>query len=392
VDDPKDYLDIKDAIDVPWDELRSERTLRKILDAAGEDTSAEHAPDPKSATRNTPWLWAAAAALMLGTAGVTAIALQPGEAQLSHPVAQADSARPLEITAPSSKASAAPLPSVPNALAREVEEHGETGNLLDDSEAGSLLAFADGARARLGENASVRVLLDTKEEIRIGQDDGQVVYDVSQEAKEEREIVVEVAHLFIMVQGSRFAASLEDNKVSIEVEEGSILIDDGRKQLELVEGDSLRLERQVRAEDSTHERRSRPARTIKAGSKTAKSSSASADELMRRADEARRSGDLAASASALHQLVEGEAKAPPVAWMTLGRVERRRGNHEAAAKAFESYWKHHAGRPLAEDALHQAFMSRRAAGQSGEARRIAEIYLQAFPAGLHAAQMAPYSP
>mgnify|MGYP000527468173 CR=1 FL=1 len=388
MDDKQDYLDLRDAIDVPWDELRSERTLKKILEASVPHGDEVEPVEAEEETSRRPWLMVAAAALVLGSAGITAAVLQQGDAdETARPaapqvVAQADEALPPKV--------AVQPKVVPTTVPEPAPE-----SLLDNPESGSLLAFADGAHARLGTDASVRVLSDSPREIRIGQEKGSVVYKVDPVASKKRDVVVEVAHLYIMVQGSHFSASLTENKVAIEVDEGSVVVVDGEKQLELVEGDSLRLERQGRLDEAEiNSKPGRKAKAVHASGKKADASALTVDDLMKRADKARQAGDLATSAAALEQLVRGEAegKAPPVTWMTLGRVERRRGNHQAAAQAFESYWKRYSGRPLAEDALHEAFVSWRAAGRSGEARRVAQEYLEAFPGGLHADQMATYLP
>jgi hypothetical protein len=367
-----DYLDLRDAIEVPWDELRSERTLKKILAASAEQGAEDETLDADESPRR-PWLLVAAAALVIGSAGATAAVMQSDDASR-------DAAPVVAEAAPAKPEAAGAEPARVEAPALEAKSV-PTKRLLDTPEGGSLLAFADGAQAQLSNDARVRVLNDDAKEVRIGQEGGEVVYKIDPVAAKQRDVVVEVAHLYIMVQGSHFSAGLTENKVSIEVSEGSVIVDDGNKQLELVEGDSLRLERQARLDEAQVE--SKPARKAKA---------VHADSSKRKASKG--AGDLAASAAALQQLVDGEAegKVPPVTWMTLGRVERRRGNHQAAAKAFESYWKRFSSRPLAEDALHEAFVSWRAAGRTSEAQRVAEKYIEAFPGGLHADQMATYLP
>ena len=385
----KDYLDLRDAIEVPWDELRSERTLKKILEASAQPVAEVETLEANEGSRR-PWLLAAAAALVLGSAGVTAAVMQSDDGATQAPRVAAPSVAMAAPTQPEA-------PAVQTAQPEATQPAPAETKLLADTQSGSLLAFADGAHARLGTNASVRVLNDNPKEIRLGQEDGKVVYKIDPAATEQREVVVQVAHLYIMVQGSHFSASLTEKKVSIEVDEGKVIVDDGNKQLELVGGDSLRLERQARLDEAQVE--SKPPRKAKAvharaDAKKRASKGLSVDELTKRADDARRAGDLATSAATLQQLVGGEAegKVPPVTWMTLGRVERRRGNHQAAAKAFEAYWKRFSSRPLAEDALHEAFVSWRAAGRTSEAQRVAETYLEAFPGGLHADQMATYLP
>ena len=71
-----------------------------------------------------------------------------------------------------------------------------------------------------------------------------------------------------------------------------------------------------------------------------------------------------------------------VATFTLGRVERARGNHDAAARAFES-----CGDALRGDAIAEAASSWLAAGQGDRASAAARRYLVAHPSGVHAEQM-----
>jgi TolA-binding protein len=71
----------------------------------------------------------------------------------------------------------------------------------------------------------------------------------------------------------------------------------------------------------------------------------------------------------------------------LGKVQRGRGLHAAAAQAFASCVRRAPKGALAEDARAEAAASFSAAGQDDKARKAAEAYLAQYPAGTHAERM-----
>ena len=77
------------------------------------------------------------------------------------------------------------------------------------------------------------------------------------------------------------------------------------------------------------------------------------------------------------------------ALFTLGRVERSRGRHAAAAEAFARCYKVAPHGSLAEDAVAEEAASWKSAGDNARAKMAAKRYLDLHPAGAHAARMLP---
>jgi transmembrane sensor len=77
------------------------------------------------------------------------------------------------------------------------------------------------------------------------------------------------------------------------------------------------------------------------------------------------------------------------ALFTLGRVERARGKHAAAAEAFARCHKVAPHGSLAEDALAEEAVSWRSAGDGARAKAAAQRYMKLHPGGAHAARMMP---
>ena len=95
-------------------------------------------------------------------------------------------------------------------------------------------------------------------------------------------------------------------------------------------------------------------------------------------------GDSEGALQALRSLIATyptDARAT-LALFTIGKVERQRGRHAAAARAFEQ-----CGAALNGDAFAEAAASWQAAGNGGRARAAAQRYLQMFPKGVHAETM-----
>jgi transmembrane sensor len=74
---------------------------------------------------------------------------------------------------------------------------------------------------------------------------------------------------------------------------------------------------------------------------------------------------------------------------TLGRVERARGKHGAAAEAFARCHRAAPHGALAEDALAEEAVSWKSAGDPARARTTAQRYLKQHPGGAHVARMMP---
>ena len=71
------------------------------------------------------------------------------------------------------------------------------------------------------------------------------------------------------------------------------------------------------------------------------------------------------------------------AQFTLGKVERARGRHAAAAQAFYRCVKQAPNPSMGEDALAEAALSWHAAGNSEKAEAVAHIYLDRYPKGMY---------
>ncbi|MGH1345732.1 MAG: tetratricopeptide repeat protein [Nannocystales bacterium] len=115
----------------------------------------------------------------------------------------------------------------------------------------------------------------------------------------------------------------------------------------------------------------------------------SAQTLLGEADAARVRGDLGAAATALKSFVSTYPRHADVgnAWFQLGKVERRRGRHRAAARAFAQSRPHLQGGALESDALASQARSLASAKKSKDAKTLAGEYLRKFPRGVHAAAM-----
>lgn len=175
--------------------------------------------------------------------------------------------------------------------------------------------------------------------------------------------------------GAAFSVTTDASATVVTVEAAVVVIEYGGERKELHPGEVLRVETtHVVAEDRTRRTpRDRPG----------------PDALLEQADAARRRGDLADAAKMLRQFTKrhvGHADAA-TAWFQLGKVERRRGRHRAAATAFGTSRKLLRGKVLESDALAEHARSLAAAGKDRDAKARAEEYLRWKPGGLHAADM-----
>jgi TolA-binding protein len=111
--------------------------------------------------------------------------------------------------------------------------------------------------------------------------------------------------------------------------------------------------------------------------------------LVQRSDAARAEGNHNESIRLLRELlrtVPQDARVP--SWhFTLARALRSNNQHTAAAQAFESCHRSAPRGALAHDALAEAALAYRTAGQGDHARRAADQYLAIYPDGIYAAKM-----
>jgi transmembrane sensor len=349
-------------IDVPWDDLRAARVHKKALEAfrAGED-GVEPAVVPMA---RFPWRRAA---------GVVLVALAMAAAAVVWLRARSDTP---ELT----------------------------------WTATSTLAYADGSVSRLSATAQLHVIEDEVERVEVAQRAGRVRYEIK--PRPERRFVVGALGVTITVLGTVFDVNVEQNRVEVVVERGRVRVDHGDRHLELgagehvtVVGDSLDTktawdtegkkdgQEKSAANDTNPSTGDTSTGVIDEESMDnasapevppAASVAVSAADYMRRADAARAAGRLDEAVSALSSLLRDhprDARAT-LALFTIGRVERQRGRHADAARAFEQ-----CGNALGGDAVAEAAASWQQAGQGAQARAAAERYLQLFPSGVHAPRM-----
>ncbi|MEM6296992.1 MAG: FecR family protein [Myxococcota bacterium] len=323
---------------IPWDDLREQRVLARI-------EAAKKAPAPRR--QRLPWpLLAAVVALLLG-AGLAFVTLGP-------------TAETVEVA---------------RSASWSTPEHAPT------------LTLRDGSTARLEAGADVDVLTQVDTQIRIAQTAGAVRYDVTKNPA--RSFIVDADGVSVRVLGTAFTVSMLAQHVAVHVHHGRVEVRRGDRVSVLGLGESIQVERGAAPEPEPEpvivveeDAPQRPAGR-------SKPKVASVDALQARADEARAHGQLSDAATALRQLVRHHRKDARAysAWFQLGKVERSRGKHAAAAAAFEACAKRSPSGALSEDARAEAAASWKAADNRARAHAAAQAYLRRHPDGTHAARM-----
>ncbi len=354
-------------MEAPWDHLRERRVLREV----------ERSLDARQARRAF-----ARRASVVAVAAVLIVAA-PAFAYF----AGRDFARkrgPEKLVASTSL-----VPSTLSAASAFVNTSapGQTAAGFGVSESRGL---ADGTRLDLSADARVDVKSDTRKSIQIAQNAGFVRYNVPRLPG--RAFVVMAQGVQVQVKGTVFVVGVEAGKVSVKVERGLVHVAAASGDVELGVGDELSTSGDeatppngVDAEASPPANGLPSIRAARAGA----GSFLSADALLGRADTERRSGDLAAAATTLRSVVArypNDARAP-LAWFTLGKVERALDHSSASALAFRTSFSLAPEGPLSEDALAEQAAAWAAAGDPAAARTAAGQYLQRFPNGTHAVRM-----
>jgi transmembrane sensor len=271
------------------------------------------------------------------------------------------------------------------------------------------LALSDGSEIELTEGARVEVEVDSPEEVRLIQHDGAARYVVSHRA--ERRFVVRCDGVEVEVRGTRFwvrhraADGAESASVEVDVEEGRVEVRRGVEHSLLSGGESLR----VRVSSDSHvlapeavevseiasdplDRDTVPRATeiaaaerpsVRSGARVTPRPTSDVASLLTEAEEARRAGRLDDAVRALNEVLAqlGDDPRAATAYFTLGRLERSRSRHAAAAAAFEAAYGHDGGAILAEDALAEATISWSVAGRLDRARTSGSRYLARYPDG-----------
>lgn len=317
---------VREAMEPEWNEVREQRVLARIQEAR------------RARPRRSPivWVFAAAAAVLL-VAGV-ALKLQP-----KAPVELAK----VEAPAPPK------------------------------------LVLADGSEATLTADAHVKVEEQTTDRVTLVQSVGEVRYEVKPNPA--RRFAVRAGDVTVRVTGTAFTVKLEQKTVRVKVERGSVEVDDGARTTMLVATESIEVAA-YRVEPVPA-----PSTAVEPSDKPVKPAPPSVESLLSKADEARAAHKNDEAAEALRTLVTLYPKDPRVssALFTLGRVERARGRHAAAAQSFQRCHQVAPHGALAEDALAEEASSWKSAGETAKAKTAASQYLKLYPGGAHVARMMP---
>lgn len=243
------------------------------------------------------------------------------------------------------------------------------------------MQLADGSEVALVRDAQVKLEEQGDEQVRLTQTGGEARYDVKPNPK--RKFVVHAGDVTVRVLGTAFSVTMDGGKVRVHVLRGRVEVEGGGKTTELAIGETLEVPA-VRPVEPTVS--AAPTPTIEK-----KPAPPTVEALLAKADEARAAHRYDEAATALRTMIASYPSDGRIAsaLFTLGRVERMRGRHGAAAEAFARC---HSAAPhgaLAEDALAEEAVSWKSAGNSAKARATAQRYLKAHPSGPHAARMMP---
>jgi len=225
-------------------------------------------------------------------------------------------------------------------------------------------------------DARVAVQEQSPTSVRLTQTKGLARYEVTHAPA--RAFVVAVADAEVEVHGTTFTVELTEKTVKVTVVEGNVLVRGDGRAVKLTTGEALEVAA-FRAPVPVAPSISAtvaPAPSVKP--------KPTVEALLAGADQARAQGRLDDAAEQLRTLVTtypGDPRAAS-AWFTLGKVERGRGRHAAAAAAFAKVTG-----ALAEDALAEEATSWKSAGDAARARTTAKRYLELHPKGLHAQRM-----
>lgn len=275
----------------------------------------------------------------------------------------------------------------------------------------SRIDLADGSFALLDEGARVvpEMVVDNRVELR--QFEGSATYDVV--PGRSRKFSVLVDDVRIDVLGTSFRVEKLDGGLRVAVVRGKVQVTRAERSVVLAAGEELTWREDAPETESTLVAPATPDRatpiptpavsvpieepTVKSADAPSSARTAAAEEpvgpsaadLFRKADDARASGNQAEAVRLLEELIAKHPKDSRVtlATFTIGRLEMQRGNAAKAAAAFES-----CGQALNGEALAEAALARSRAGQGGAAQALATRYLQLFPEGARAKEMARLAP
>ncbi|MGZ3475662.1 MAG: FecR domain-containing protein [Polyangiales bacterium] len=329
----RDDLEPVKALEPSWNDLREQRLLQRIQEEKRARLLEKKKP-------RTVWIAAAAAAVLVASGTFAYSKLHHAPAPIASTTA------------------------VPDA---------------------SKMMLADGSEAVLSPDARVQIEEQGEEQVRIAQTAGNVRYDVVPNPK--RKFAVKVGDVTVNVLGTAFSVALKDQKVTVVVERGHVEVDapdaeGGTRKTELHVGESLQV--------AAYLPKDLPSPSTSAVVEK-KAAVPTIDQLLAKADEARAAHRYDEAATALRTLIQLYPSDPRVASasFTLGRVERARGRHAAAAEAFARCYKAAPHGALAEDAMAEEAISWKSAGDTNKAKAAAKRYLGSHPSGAHAPRMIP---
>jgi transmembrane sensor len=256
------------------------------------------------------------------------------------------------------------------------------------------LALRDGSEITL-RGARVSIVEESARSVIVEQHDGAALYAISR--RPDRTFVVRADDVEVRVRGTRFWVRFDDPFVEIEVEEGRVEVARGDEAIGVLgAGDEIRTRGHV---EIVREREAPPVvieepppvvEAPVAIEETPRPRPApSIEDALAAADEARRDGRLEEASRVLERAIDARPGDPraATALFTLGRIERARGRHAAAARAFTRSLERAPHGSLAEDALAESALSWSAAGDRTRARAAAERYVAEFPEGLYAGRV-----
>lgn len=335
-----------------WDPLRERRVLGRI----------EAELDRRTAPKRTRWI--AGGVALAAAAAIAIVALWP---RVDATETLDISAIAIESTAPTPEASRPAIPSMPAAA----------------------IALADGSTATLHDGARIELGAPAGDDILIEQSIGRVHYDVRPGLP--RTFTVVADDVQVVVLGTAFWVTRDDESVRVTVEHGRVAVmrTDGDEPVPVAElgaGDELRVgidEPQIVLAPDPGAGKPRPRKPSDVEVRR------TVDELLAVVDDARGRSDLAAAAAALREIVELH-KSDPRAYgsaFQLGKIERSRGRHAAAARAFAGAAKRSPNGALSEDARAEAAISWFDAADHDAARKAGEQYLARHPGGTHEARV-----
>jgi ferric-dicitrate binding protein FerR (iron transport regulator) len=252
--------------------------------------------------------------------------------------------------------------------------------------------FVDGSTAQVIGDGQVMPTLVSDVRIELEHVRGTVIYDVT--PRPNRSFVVRAGGVTIRVLGTAFQVSRVEQKVAVEVQRGRVEVTRGDHAVRLAQGERVELDD---TDDSTGPEPAVAAASSAAGAVDDEVPSVpasallpvpperSAAELFRAADDARASGDTERAIQLLQELVREHPRDPrgTMARFTMGRLHMQRGRAAQAAQAFES-----CGQAFGGEAWAEAALARSSTGDTSRSKELAERYLQHFPDGPRAGEMA----